>query len=97
MVSLAWAAAASLAILPVTWYHYPSALLPFGLAALLRSRGTAHARTTAPLLIAAGVIAAVAIAWLPLLWVAIGLVLAAVHVSGRLVALPTGDAELLVA
>ncbi len=34
-----WAAAASLATLPVTWFHYPSAMLPFGLVALLRSHG----------------------------------------------------------
>ena len=24
--------------LPVTWYHYPSAMIPFGIAAILRSR-----------------------------------------------------------
>jgi hypothetical protein len=81
--SLAWGATASLVILPVTWYHYPSALLPFALASLLRSRGTATARSTNALLVAAGVVAAVAITWLPLLWVAIGLVLGAVHLSAR--------------
>jgi hypothetical protein len=86
VASLAWGATASLVILPVTWYHYPSALLPFALAALLRARGTAVARTTAALLVAAGIVAAIAIAWLPLLWVAIGLVLGAVHVSGRVAA-----------
>jgi hypothetical protein len=81
--SLAWGATASLVILPVTWYHYPSALLPFALAALLRAQGTAAARSISTLLAAAAVIAAVAIAWLPLLWVAIGLVLGAVHLTGR--------------
>jgi hypothetical protein len=81
--SLAWGATASLVILPVTWYHYPSALLPFALAALLRAQYTDAARMTSTLLLAAGVVAAIAIAWLPLLWVAIGLVLGAVHVSGR--------------
>ena len=86
VASLAWGATASLVILPVTWYHYPSALLPFALAALLRARGTEAARMTAVLLVAAGVVAALAIAWLPLLWVAIGLVLGAVHVSGRVAA-----------
>ena len=86
VASLAWGATASLVILPVTWYHYPSALLPFALVALLRARGTAAARTTTALLVVAGVVAAIAIAWLPLLWVAIGLVLGAVHVSGRVAA-----------
>ena len=81
--SLAWGATASLVILPVTWYHYPSALLPFALAALLRAQGTATARTTNSLLLAAGVVAALAIAWLPLLWVAIGLVLGAVHLTAN--------------
>jgi hypothetical protein len=86
VASLAWGATASLVILPVTWYHYPSALLPFALVALLRARGTAAARTTTALLVVSGVVAAIAIAWLPLLWVAIGLVLGAVHVSGRVAA-----------
>ena len=34
--SLGWAALASLVTLPVTWYHYPAALLPFAIAALVR-------------------------------------------------------------
>src|SRR5207245_3545997 len=81
--SLTWAAAASLVILPVTWYHYPSALIPFALAALLRSRGSPQARTTQLLIVASALIAAIAIAWLPLLYVAIGLLLAGVRVSQR--------------
>jgi hypothetical protein len=81
--SLAWAAAASLVILPVTWYHYPSALIPLALAAVLRSHGTSAARTAQGLVAAAAVVAAVGIAWLPLLYVSIGLVLAAVRVSAR--------------
>ena len=78
---LAWAAAASLAALPVTWFHYPSAMIPFGLAALLRadpSRVTAVRLTIA----AALVVAAIAIAAVPLIWLAIALVLLAVHLSG---------------
>ena len=81
--SLTWAAAASLVILPVTWYHYPSALIPFALAALLRSRASPQARTTQLLIVASAFIAAIAIAWLPLLYVAVGLLLAGVRVSQR--------------
>ena len=85
---LAWAAAASLATLPVTWFHYPSALIPFGLAALFRSDGRPSARSVGRLIAAALVIAAIAIAFLPLLWVSIGLVLAAVRLSAP------GDTEM---
>lgn len=79
--SVGWAAAASLATLPVTWYHYPAAFIPFAIAAALRARGTdAWSRTV--LLITAGlVVAGAAIVWLPLQWVGIGLVLAAVRTS----------------
>ncbi|HYM82682.1 MAG TPA: glycosyltransferase family 87 protein [Candidatus Dormibacteraeota bacterium] len=38
--SLGFAVAASLIVLPITWFHYPAALIPFALAALLRARGT---------------------------------------------------------
>jgi hypothetical protein len=78
MESLAWAAAASLVTLPVTWFHYPSALLPFAAAAVLRSAGEPRVRG---LVLGAAVVAAVAIAFLPLLYVAVGLVLAAVRAS----------------
>lgn len=82
--SLAWAVVASLIVLPVTWFHYPSALIPFGLAALLRSWGSEpHGRQVRWTLGAAAVVAAVGIAWLPLIYVAIGLVLASVRISGR--------------
>jgi hypothetical protein len=81
--SLAWAAAASLVVLPVTWYHYPSALIPFAIAALLRAGGlgAAAAQRTRLTVVAAAVVAAIAIAWLPLLYVAIGLVLVSVRMS----------------
>jgi hypothetical protein len=78
---LAWAAAASFATLPVTWFHYPSALIPFALAALLRSSGTGSAGAVRGWIAGALVMAALAIAILPLLWVAVGLVLVAVRVS----------------
>jgi hypothetical protein len=81
--SLAWAAAASLVVLPVTWYHYPSALIPFAIVAVLRSRvlPPALAQRVVLTVSAAAVVAAIAIAWLPLLYVATGLVLVAVRVS----------------
>lgn len=78
--SFAWAASASLATLPVTWYHYPSALIPVALAALLRA-GTSNRARVRILVGAAGVTAALALAVLPLLWVASGLVIAAARVS----------------
>ena len=58
-------------------------MIPFGIAALLRGRGTSAAGRIRILIAAALVVAAVAIAFLPLIWVAIGLVLAASRVSIR--------------
>ena len=82
--SLAWAVVASLIVLPVTWYHYPSALIPFALVALLRSWGSGRTGEQVRwAVVAAAIVAAVGIAWLPLIYVAIGLVLVAVRISGR--------------
>ena len=82
--SLAWAAVASLVVLPVTWYHYPSALIPFAIVAVLRARTIGpHGPEALGLVVAAAVVAAIGIAWLPLIYVAIGLVLVAVRISGR--------------
>jgi glycosyl transferase family 87 len=78
-----WAAAASLATLPVTWFHYPSAMIPFGIAAILRSHGSEAGGRVRALIAGALVVAAIAIAVLPLIWVAIGLVLVAVRASRR--------------
>ena len=89
--SLAWAVALSLIVLPVTWYHYPSALIPFAIAALLRSRqGGQVASRVRWTIAAAALVAAVAVAWLPLIYVAIGLVLVAVRISGNSGALLAG-------
>ena len=79
--SLAWAAAASLVVLPVTWFHYPAAMIPFAVAAVLRARGSAVATQVSGLVAGALVVSVVAIAVLPLIWVAVGLVIAAVRVS----------------
>lgn len=78
--SFAWAAAASLATLPVTWYHYPSAMLPIAIGAWLRSTGP-NRRRVQSLLGVAAVVAALALAALPLVWVAIGCVVAAAGAS----------------
>lgn len=79
--SVAWAAAASLVTLPVTWYHYPAAFIPFGLAALLRAARTVQWRATASLVATAIVIVDLAIAWLPLQWLGIVLVIMALRRS----------------
>ena len=78
--SLTLAAVASLVTLPVTWYHYPSALIPFALAAVLRAP-TAVAGRVRILVAAAGLVAAVGLSILPLLWLAAALVIAAAHAS----------------
>jgi hypothetical protein len=80
--SLAWAAAASLFILPVTWYHYPAALLPFGIAAMLHAWGTPTATRVALVLGGASVLAAAGLIWAPLLWAAVALVVVAAWQSG---------------
>jgi hypothetical protein len=79
--SLAWAAAASLVILPVTWFHYPAAMIPFALVALLRARGTAAATQVAAVIAVATIVSIIAIAALPLVWLAVGLVIAAAWAS----------------
>jgi len=71
--SFAWATTASLATLPVTWYHYPSALIPVAVAAILRTPSQSMRRVSA-LVTAGAVVAAVALVWLPLLWLAAGLI-----------------------
>lgn len=78
--SFAWATAASLATLPVTWYHYPSAFIPLAIAAWLRATPPAR-RRVALTLVAAELVAAAALLILPLLWVAIGAVILATRWS----------------
>jgi hypothetical protein len=68
VASLAVAATASLVTLPVTWYHYPAALLPFGVAALGRGGRGAW-------VVAAFVLVNVALVPLPLAWIGIGALL----------------------
>jgi hypothetical protein len=81
--SLSWAAAATLLLLPVAWIHYPAALMSFLAAAILRADllDAASARRVRLLATAAIVVAAAALTWLPLLWLAVLLGLLAVNRS----------------
>ena len=78
VTSLAVAAILSLVLSPITWFHYPVALLPFAAWAWVVVRhGNGHV-TVAALLAGAIVLAAAAIAAPVLVWVAVALVLVAV-------------------
>ncbi len=75
LASVALAIAASLVVLPVTWYHYPVALIPVGIVlVVLRPASRAWVAVAA-------VVADMAIGFIPLLWVAVGVLLAATRVS----------------
>ena len=75
---LALAAILSLVLSPITWFHYPVALLPFAAWAWVVVRhGNGHV-TVAALLAGAIVLAAAAIAAPVVVWIAVALVLVAV-------------------
>lgn len=80
--SLAWAAAASFIVLPVTWFHHFAALIPFGIAAL--ARGTAIASEVARrlwlLLVLSFAIVMIGFA-LPPTWLLVPVILAAARIS----------------
>lgn len=76
LVSFGIATAASLVALPVTWVHYPVALLPVAIAAAARADGGTRS-LVGGLLAAAVVVAAVSVVVPVLVWVAVALVLAA--------------------
>ncbi len=67
------AALASLVLLPITWYHYPVALIPLAVAAWSRSRGTSAARRTTAGMIAALVVADVVVPFPVGLWIAVAI------------------------
>ena len=69
--SLAVALTASLVVLPVTWYHYPVALIPMGMALVVLRPGS-RARVAI-----AAVIGDLAIGFTPLLWVGVVVLLIA--------------------
>lgn len=71
-MSLLVAVLASLVTLPITWFHYPASLLPFAITRLMAvGVGGPGAWWWAP---AGLVVASLAVAWPPLLWLAVGLV-----------------------
>ncbi len=74
--SLAWATICSLVTLPVTWYHYPLALIPFAIAAWLRA-DLREARLVAGLLVGAIAVAGVAILAPVTVWLAVALLMVA--------------------
>jgi len=77
-LSLAVAAVLSLIVLPITWFHYPVAVVPFAIGAAVAAHGTAAAARVGWLIAGAIVVAAIAIAGPVIVWGAVALVLAAV-------------------
>ncbi len=71
VTSLAIASAMSLMTLPVTWYHYPVALVPVAIALVIRYPATRSR------VVLATVVVDAAIAYLPLLWLAVAVLLVA--------------------
>jgi len=80
VASFGVATIASLVVLPVTWFHYPVALIPVAIAAAARAEGAAR-RTTTGTLAAAVIVAGLAIIAPVVVWVAVALVLLAVRLS----------------
>lgn len=78
---LAWAVTASLIILPVTWFHYPTALVPFAVVAFARRERASRPGRVSALVVGAAAIAAYAIFAPVTVWLAVALVLAAVRTS----------------
>jgi hypothetical protein len=64
MTSIAIAITTSLVVLPVTWYHYPVALIPAAVA-LAVTRASSR-----PRIVLAAAVADLAVAFLPLTWIA---------------------------
>jgi hypothetical protein len=73
VVSLAVAATASLVVLPITWFHYPAALIAFAIAAVARDR------RVGPVGIAAVACSLVSIALPVAVWSAVALVFVALR------------------
>lgn len=71
VASFAVATVASLAVLPVTWYHYPVALIPSAMALVLL-RPAAR-----PWVAAAALVGTLAVGWLPATWLGVGLLMVA--------------------
>ena len=90
--SLALATTASLIVTPITWFHYPVALIPFGIAAWARVRARApddpalagRRGRVALLLVGAIVVAGLSILLPVVVWLAVVPVLIAVRLTGPL-------------
>ena len=92
LLGMTIAAVASLVILPITWYHYPSALMPFAIAAVARATAAPAASRTIVLVVAALAVASLSIAWVPALWMAVALLIAAVAASATRVRVAAAEA-----
>ena len=71
---------ASLVVLPVTWYHYPVALMPVAAALAIRDPRSRPWIALAIVLVDVGIVA------LPLVWVGVAVVLYAAWMASRRVA-----------
>ncbi len=78
---LAWAVTASLILLPVTWFHYAAALVPFAVVAVTRRERAPHPGRVSALVVGAMAMAAFAILAPVTVWLAVALILAAVRAS----------------
>ena len=80
VASFGLATIASLVALPVTWFHYPVALIPVAITAAARA-GKAVRPATTVALVAAVIMAAMAIVAPVAVWIAVAFVLLAVRLS----------------
>jgi len=80
VLSIGLATTASLVALPVTWVHYPVALIPVAIAAAARSRA-GDGQLVGGLVGAAIVVAAFAVLVPVVIWIAVAIVLAAAYAS----------------
>ncbi len=80
--SLTWAALASFVVLPVTWFHHFAALIPFGVAAVVRA-GSVDSRTQRRVLMLIAISFAIGILGFgaPPTWLLAPVVLAAARLS----------------
>jgi hypothetical protein len=81
LLGLTVAAVSTLVILPITWYHYPVALMPFAIAAAARASVGPTRKPALALIGAAAVVASLSIAWVPALWIAVAMLVAGVAAS----------------
>jgi hypothetical protein len=87
VTSLAVASILSLVLSPITWFHYPVALLPFAAWAWIVVRRGNGRSTVAGLLAGAVILAGAAIAAPVVVWLAVALVFAAVLRASALAAI----------